>query len=443
MDLLHGNIRSVFTKFVSASIGSSLIVSIYTLVDMIAVGQYEGPLGSAAMACLQPMFTLFIALGLLFGIGGSVMFSITRGQGAVDKSNQFFTVATVASLVVSAVVLLAFVLFQAQLLTLFGADADLLPYCLSYTRWLTLAVPFFLMAQVLSAFLRNDNAPFLATLSTILGGGFNIFGDWFFVFEKDMGIAGAGLATFLGQVITVVVLLYHFFRKQNTLRFVRPQHLWGDLRAVCTTGFAPFIVDISLGATIALFNNQILRLSDADHLAVYGVITNCVVLFQCSFYAVGQAIQPLVSINHGAQQHDRVRQLLRLSLITAAGMGVLFCGVTELFPTPILRLFMDVTDSVLAIGPAILRVYGIGFLLMGGSIVASYYFQSILQSGRSLLISLLRGFFFSAALLVLLPILFGFDAIWWGIPVAELLTLLVSVLLRKKAASEPPVVLPR
>ena len=440
MDLLNGNIRSIFFKFVSASVGSGLIVSIYTLVDMIAVGQYEGPLGSAAMACLQPMFTLFIALGLLFGIGGSVMFSITRGQGDEKKSNQFFTVATAAALVVSVLVLLAFVLFQEQLLRLFGSDDELLPYCLSYTRWLTLAVPFFLMSQVLSAFLRNDNAPFLATLATILGGGFNIFGDWFFVFKVDMGIAGAGLATFLGQVISTAVLLCHFLRKQNTLRLAKPDHLWGDLRAVCTTGFAPFIVDISLGVTIAIFNNQIIRLSDSDHLAVYGVISNCIVLFQCSFYSVGQAIQPIVSINHGAQKHDRVRHVLKLTLITAAVMGILFFAVVELFPAAILRLFMDVTASVLAIGPAILRIYAIGFLLMGGSIVTSYYFQSILQSGRSLLISLLRGFFFSATLLVILPLLFGFDAIWWGIPIAELLTLLVSVYLLKKASSEPPVV---
>ena len=239
-------------------------------------------------------------------------------------------------------------------------------------------------------------------------------------------------ATFLGQVISVALLLVHFFRKKNTLRFVRPARVWEDLKGVCSVGFSPFIVDISLGVTIAIFNNQIIRLSDAEHLAIYGVISNCIVLFQCLFYGVGQAAQPIISINHGAHKGDRVRQLVRLSLGTAVVMGVLFCGVTELFPRAIIRMFMDATASVLVIGPSILRTYAISFLLMGVSIVAGYYFQSVMKNGRSLLISLLRGFFFSAALAFLLPALFGFSAIWWAMPVAELLTLIISVVLVKK-----------
>ena len=435
MDLLKGNIRSIYFKYLFAALGSALVVSIYTLVDMIAVGQYEGPVGAAAMACLQPMFTLFIALGLLFGIGGSVMFSIARGRGDVDASNRFFTVATVTALVVSLVITLVFVFFRADLLTLFGADAQILPYCMDYTFWLTMAVPFFLMVQVLSAFLRNDSAPFLATMSAVIGGCFNMFGDWFFVFSCDMGIGGAGLATFLGQVISLIVLLVHFFRKKNTLRFVRPAGFLGHLKGVCSAGFSPFIVDITLGVTVTIFNNQIIRLSDADHLAVYGVLSNCIILFQSLFYGVGQSIQPLVSINHGARQHDRVRRLLSLALGTAAVMGVVFCGVVELIPGAILRLFMDTTPSVMAIGPAILRTYAIAFLFMGGSIVASYYFQSVLKNGRSLLISLLRGFLLSAALVVILPAVFGFEAIWWAMPAAELLTLLVSLLFIKKSGT--------
>lgn len=433
MDLLNGKIRSIYFQYLFAALGSALIVSIYTLVDMIAVGQYEGPVGSAAMACLQPMFTLFIALGLLFGIGGSVMLSIARGRGDEDNGNRFFTAATLTALAVSLIVTLLFVLFRKNFLILFGADAELLPYCMDYTFWLTMAVPFFLMAQVLSAFLRNDGAPFLATMSTILGGGFNIFGDIFFVFTCDMGIGGAGLATFLGQVISVVVLLVHFFRKKNTLRFVRPANLMGDLKGVLSAGFAPFIVDISLGATVAIFNNQIIRLSDSDHLAVYGVISNCIILFQSMFYGIGQSIQPIVSINHGAGQAKRVRQVLNFAMGTALVMGILFCGVVELLPGGILRMFMDVTNSVMVIGPAILRVYAISFLLMGFNVVGSYYFQSILKNEQSLLISLLRGFILCAAFVLLFPALFGFDAIWWAMPVTELGTLLVTFLLLNRS----------
>lgn len=437
MDLLTGSIRSIYFKYLSAALGSALIVSIYSLVDMIAVGQYEGPVGAAAMACLQPMFTLFIALGLLFGIGGSVMLAVARGRGDEDRGNRYFTAAAATALVVSAVVTVLFALFRQFFLVLFGADAQLLPYCMDYTFWLTMAVPFFLMGQVLSAFLRNDGSPFLATMATVLGGGFNIFGDIFFVFTCNMGIGGAGLATFLGQVISVAVLLVHFFQEKNTLRFLHPARLWANLREVLSAGFAPFIVDVSLGATVAVFNNQIIRLSDADHLAVYGVISNCIVLFQSMFYGIGQSLQPIVSINHGAGQSQRVRQVLRLSMGTALVMGLLFCGVVELFPGGVLRLFMDATEPVLAIGPAILRVYALSFLLMGFNIVGSYYFQSILKNRQSLLISLLRGFLLSASLALLFPALFGFSALWWAMPVTELVTLVVTVLLiRQSQASK-------
>lgn len=433
MDLLSGNVRTIYFKYLFAALGSALIVSIYSLVDMIAVGQYEGPLGAAAMACLQPMFSLFVALGLLFGIGGSVMLSIARGRGDPEGGNRYFTAAVVTALIVAALLTLLFALFRKQFLILFGADDQLLPYCMDYTFWLTMAAPFFLMAQVLGAFLRNDGAPFLATMSTVLGGGFNIFGDIFFVFTCDMGIGGAGLATFLGQVISVAVLLVHFFRRKNTLRFLRSAAPLPDLREVLTAGFAPFIVDISLGATVAIFNNQIIRLSDADHLAVYGVLSNCIVLFQSLFYGVGQSIQPIVSINHGAGQAGRVRRVLRLAMGTALVMGLLFSGVVELFPGGVLRLFMDVTGPVLAIGPAILRVYALSFLLMGLNVVGSYYFQSILKNRQSLLISLLRGFILCSLFALLFPALFGFEAIWWAMPVTELLTLAVTLLLLQRS----------
>lgn len=433
MDLLNGKLRTVYFHYLFAALGSALIVSIYSLVDMAAVGRYEGPLGAAAMACLQPMFTLFVALGLLFGIGGSVMLSIARGRGDENRGNNFFTVATVAGIAVSVLITLVFAFFRQHLLVLFGADAELLPYCMDYTYWLTMSVPFFLMGQALSAFLRNDGAPLLATLATVLGGGFNIFGDIFFVFTCDMGIGGAGLATFLGQVISVAVLLIHFFRKKNTLRLIRPVSWRGDLKGVLSAGFAPFIVDMSMGATMAIFNNQIIRLSDADHLAAYGVLTNCIVLFQCMFYGVGQSIQPIVSVNHGAGRSDRVRRVFGLSMATALVMGALFCGVMELFPGGVLHLFMDVTDSVMAIAPSILRIYSTSFLLMGVNIVAGYFFQSILKNGQSLLISLLRGFILCAAFALLFPALFGFDAIWWAMPVTELGTLCVALLLLRRS----------
>ena len=207
---------------------------------MAMVGQYHGPEGSAALAVVAPVWNIIYSLGLLMGIGGSVLFSTVRGKADADikKSNEYFTASVIGSVILAAVVWLIIILFDRQLLIVFGAQDNTLTLAREYVLPIKFAIPFFLFNQMLAAYLRNDKNPALATGAVLAGGIFNIFGDYFFVFACDMGAFGAGLATAIGSSISFLAMLSHFFTKKNTLRLVKPEGLVRKLREITATGYA-------------------------------------------------------------------------------------------------------------------------------------------------------------------------------------------------------------
>lgn len=294
MDLLRENVGRLYGRYLAAAFGSALISSIYAMVDMAMVGQYQGPEGTAALAVVAPIWNLIYSLGLLTGIGGSVLFATARGSGEAGRESeaQSFTAALLASVVLGALCWGVVVLFDAPLLRFFGAEDTLLPLAQRYLLPVKFGVPLFLLNQMLAAFLRNDGAPGLATGAVLAGGIFNVFGDYFFVFGLDLGIFGAGLATVLGALITFCVLLTHFFSPKNTLRLVRPTRLAARLVKMGTAGFSACFVDAAMGILTILFNRQIMTYAGADALAVYGILVNISTFVQCCAYSVGQAASP-------------------------------------------------------------------------------------------------------------------------------------------------------
>ena len=272
MDFLTGKIRPMYVKYLSAAFGSALISSIYGVVDMAMVGQYQGPDGTAALAVVAPIWNIIYSLGLLMGIGGSVLLSTLRGVSEKNQrqSNEYFAAALIGASFLAALSWLGVVFLDRELLTLFGAEETLLPLARQYLLPVKVVVPSFLFTQFLSAFLRNDGNPGLATKAVLFGGVFNVLGDYFFVFTLDMGIMGAGLATAMGSVFSLLMMLTHFRKKQNTLRWEWPTRLLSKLKAIGITGFSTFFIDVAMGILTVLFNRQILKYLDTNALSVFG-----------------------------------------------------------------------------------------------------------------------------------------------------------------------------
>lgn len=437
MDLLNGKISSLYFKYLASAFGSALITSIYSIVDMAMVGQYHGPEGTAALAVVAPVWNLIYSLGLLTGIGGSVLFGISRGKsGEQDgKSNEYFTVSMIGSAILAAAAWLVILLFDRELLVFFGADASTLGLAMDYIFPVKFVIPCFLFTQALAAYLRNDKSPALATAAVLSGGIFNIFGDYFFVFVCDMGAMGAGLATAIGSVISILVMLSHFFSRKNTLRLVRPSRFLRKSREILVTGFATFFIDIAMGVLTVLFNRQIMAYLGTDALSVYGVIVNVSTFVQCCAYSVGQASQPIMSANFGAGKGDRIRRTLKYALATAALFGVVWTALCMAVPNQFIRIFMAPTENVLRIAPAIIRTYGISFLLLPLNIFSTYYFQAVMRPRAAFIVSVSRGLVVSGLLILLLPAVAGAGAVWSAMPVTEAVTAVYVVCTMKRTVS--------
>lgn len=440
MDFLTSKIKPMYFKYLTAAFGSALISSIYGVVDMAMVGQYQGPNGTAALAVVAPIWNIIYSLGLLMGIGGSVLFSTLRGRSKNNQkeSNEYFTAAVIGVVILAVIAWIGVLFFDTVLLKLFGAEETLLPLSRSYLFPVKFVVPSFLFTQLMAAFLRNDGNPGLATKAVLFGGIFNVFGDYFFVFILDMGIMGAGLATAMGSVFSLLMMLTHFRSKKNTLRLVKPTKLLSKLKTISVTGFSTFFIDVAMGILTMLFNRQILKYLGTNALSVYGIIINISTFVQCCAYSIGQASQPIISANFGAGKGERISQILKYALGTAAVFGLIWTALAELAPNLFVRIFMTPTDEILAIAPGIIRSYAISFLLLPLNIFSTYYFQALMKPRTSFLVSVARGAVISGCLIYLLPAVAGADAIWFAMPITELVVAVFVIIKIKQYTSQLP-----
>lgn len=434
MNFLTHDIKKLYTKYLLASIGSATVMSIYSFVDAIAVGQAVGPMGTAAIAVLNPFFSIMVFLGILFGIGGAVLMGNAKGEGLEKRGNEYFTAALVMMCIIVAIGWILSFLFKEQIFRFFGADDASMPYVMEYGKWLIRFFPAYILPLFLAAFLRNDGAPGLATAGVIIGGSFNVFGDWLFCFPLNMGMTGAAVATVGGAGIQAVVMCLHFLRKDKChLKLVFSNHILADMRRVFCFGFGSGVLDFGNVVIAIIINNQILRYGNVAALSVYGAVGTISLLFQALFGGVGQAAQPLVSMNYGAHKFERVHKVFQMALITVCVFGLLFTAVGECLPIQITKLFIDASQDVLEVAPFVFKYYFPFFLFLGISVFATYYLQSIMRERLAMTISVLRSLVLSSVMLIVLPKFLGLMGVFIAMPVSECVIAILSLVLMKRA----------
>ncbi len=431
VDLLREKVNKLFFLLFISALGSTIVQTIYSAVDMICVGHYSGADGSSAIACINPMWSMMFAPGVLCGVGGSVMAANRKGAGNNRSANEYFTVATALATVCSILIMLSFVIFPRELLIFFGADdPKVLELAVSYMKSVALVSPTFTLCATLSTFMRNDGEAFVPTVATIAGGVTNAILDVLLVFDfgAGLGVAGAGIATSIGQVVAFVIIFAYFFTKRCNLKLVRPTRIPARLWRIFTLGISAFAIEVAFGVTTTVFNNKIVTELTTDHLAVYGTAATVTIMFYCLLNATGTAMQPIASQNFGAKNLTRVRASLKIALICATTLGVICFLLVELFPEAVLRIYMDVNDNIVAVGPRIMRIYSLALPLVGITLAASFYFQSILKQWMSFTVAILRGLLLPILLVLILPSVFGIDAIWWCMPISEFISFIISVI---------------
>ena len=435
MNLLEDNIKKLFFRYLFPSFGAAMVMSIYMLVDAIVIGKGVGYLGEAALSIVLPVLCLPISLGLLFGVGGSVLMSYERGRGDIHMARNYFTVALFGISAVTVILWIFYVWKCEWVLRLMGATDAILPYAMAYMKWILIFFPSASFSYFLSVFVRNDQDPNRAMAGVIIGGILNCILDYVLVFPVGWGMGGAALASVIGMSTQVAVCCTHFLLKNNELKLTKPCKAGRSLGQIGSTGVSTFLNELSNGLIVFLFNIQILRYAGAAAgeaaVSVYGVIANCAILFSSLFCGVGQAVQPLVSVNMGAGLRTRIFALRNYGMMTAVLLSVLFSGFGIAFPQIVAGIFLHLTPELSAIAQKAISVYFIAFLFMGMNLFATYFYQSILKPRGSLVISLLRSVFLSCALILILPLFFGLNGIWMVMPCSEAITLAVTFLLMK------------
>ncbi len=431
-NILKEDIGKLFFRYLLPSISATLVTSIYILADTIMIGQGIGASGMAALNYILPVFTVFFGTGLLLGVGGAVLMSISNGRGDRKMANTYFTSAIIWGAIIGVLYMMTGSIFLEPIGYMLGSEASNINLFTSYGRYLVGFAPVFIFSSLLQAFVRNDHGPKRAMVAVISGGVMNIILDYLFIFIFKMGMAGGAIATVMGSITSVVILLTHFKSKRNTMRLVKIERPFKVLGSILQSGFPSFLIEIASGIVVLVFNLQLLRYVGEAGVVVYSIIANTAIIAMSLFNGVSQGAQPIMATNYGAHQLERVLAVRKLGAVTAVVIGIILFILGFTFPQVAVEMFVKPTPEIIQMATGAIRIYFIAFIMMSLNILYSTYFQSILKPNLSMIICLLRGVIISIALVFILPLFMGVTGIWLVMPITELVTMLVVFALVKR-----------
>ena len=305
-EFIQKPVRQLFFHYLIPAICGTMVTSIYVLADTIFIGKRLGATALAALNISLPIYNIFFGLGLLSGVGGSVLMSICRGKSQKEEGNTYFTTALLLNFALLLISMTVCVLFMEDIAWLLGGTEETMPYIMDYLPYIIWGMGTYFFSSFLQTFIRNDGAPKLAMNGVIAGGVTNIVLDYIFLYPMNMGMKGAALATVLGSSLTVVILCTHFFTKKNQLKFTLKGFHPSFLQKIIANGFTSFVIEAASGFTIFIFNLQLIRYLGNTGVSVYGIICNTALVVICLCKGIEQAAQPILSINHGAGLSSRI-----------------------------------------------------------------------------------------------------------------------------------------
>ena len=422
-----------FVKFVSLNILSMLAMSLYILADTIFVANIPD-IGADCLTALQivlPFFSLLNGVGVLLGVGGATLYSVAKGAGDDERSNRIFTQVIIIGSALGGVFTVLGLAIPEQIVTLLGADGDIIPLAVTYLRALSICNLPFVVNHIMLAFVRNDNAPNLAMTAVVTSSLFNILLDWILIFPCDLGIFGASFATGLSSVVSLSVMSLHFIRKRNNFKFQKPSFHWRDIKFTLSAGMPSMIAELSNGTVILVFNMLILSIggeSGGVAINAYSVAANLALIAMFTFNGISQGTQPLFSINYGANKLDNVNKVLLYGCVTAVGVATLYYISFYFGRDMLITLFNNSgSEEMASLASEAIILYNIAYFAAALNIVATALFATNSRPAFSFIISLLRGLILPVGIAFLMSSQLGLTGIWLTMPIAEFATLAVTI----------------
>lgn len=421
-------IPGLFFKFALPGVIGLLFVGIQSIIDGIVLGRWVGANALASVNLVLPCYSFMTAFAIVMGVGSQTLIGICLGRRDRQGANDAFTTAFLFLLSFSFLVSLLIFVFAGEIACWLGANEALQAGAVEYIRAL---VPFFPVLSVMflgDYVLKATGHPLYAML--VLSGTvlLNIVLNLSFVVQLDLGIMGAGLATGCAFTIGLILNYSLLVRKKSLLPLLaghfRRRWVW----KMFYNGSSEGMSELSAGITVYLFNITMMHYLGEQGVAAFTATNYVLFIGTTIFLGISDGCIPIMSYNFGAGCLERVRAVLRMAFRTNLVLGILLFSVLFIGGKQIVSVFFKTGDAgVLQIAALGTSVYAFAFLMNGLNILASSYFTAMGNAQISILISLLRGLVFVGLGIIVFPVLFGIESIWYNVPIAEACTLIVSL----------------
>lgn len=417
-------------------------MSIYQMVDIWFVSRHaEGALAIAAITVVLPITFLISSFGMAIGVGGASVLARALGEGKSEKAQKTFNNQILLTLgFVFSFVLIGY-LFQTDLLTLFGANTEIMPYAKKYFNILLLGLPFLGWAMMSNNTIRAEGKPKVAMLTMIIPAVSNIVLDYVLIVQFNMGLAGAAWATTAGYILSGLYTFWFFASGRSEL-VLRKTDLRFDVslvKEITSIGSITLLRQSMFSLLAIVLYGQLdkwgqieyantLGTSGGSHaIAIYGLIRGFTLFVAFPVIGITQGLMPIVSFNYGANNRDRVKDAVRLAIQWTTAISLLLLSIIALFPDVLIGIFT--TDkALLAHTPRVLQLIFISLPVMGVGFIGGAFFQAIGKPMPALVLTLARQGLFMIPLMFILAHFWGLDGVWISLPLGEILAGILAAL---------------
>lgn len=431
--MYEGRTSGVFLRFAVPQMLGLLFNSVYTIVDGMFIGNRLGRAAMAAAAVAVPLLEVLISLAIATASGAGVMISIRLSQGETVKARRYFQESFYLLLGTGLLIAVAGNLWLRPLSELLGGTQDILNDAMTYLRHIIMFAPFQLLSFFLAGMARNDGRPRLAMTALMLGAVSNIILDYLFMYPLNLGIAGAALATALGPIFSVLILLPHFLLRRGALYFEKCPLYIRDIKHILIYGFPSFIMEFSIGIVTFLYNYAIVHYGYGDlGLAAYLMIGYLMLIILTLFLGLGEGLQPVFSYFKGRGELSRSKEMLGFAIKVFLALGAV-CHLAILLLSQSFYSVFSPNDTVLVAFASEKSIsYFCGFCVAGVNVLMISYRQSTGATGKAFALSLLRSLIFPPVLIFTVPAWFGRNFIWVCLSAAEAMAGCCAALMVRK-----------
>jgi putative MATE family efflux protein len=406
------------------------VMMLYNVVDTIFVGHYIGPMGIAGLSIVFPLQMMAMGIGDMTGMGGASLISRSIGAGDIAKAEKTLGNALTANIIVTLVLMIVCIAAPDFWLRLMGSSETILPYARDYMTIIIIGVLFMTFSISLNSLIRSEGNARIPMIGMIIGAVTNIILDAIFIIPLGMGIKGAALATVIAQIASVAFFARYYLSGRSFLK-IHLKNLtiqWNLLKEILAIGVASFARMLA-GSLSAMFVNRLIVFHGGDlAISAFGIIHRILMFAIMPGLVIGGGLQPILGFNYGAKRYDRAIRVIILAMAAATACCFLVFGIVYFSPEPFIRIFTSDAELVVLASYAAKRVF-LALPLIGVIMVGSLVFQSIGKAAKSFLTSIARPILFLFPSAIILPHFMGLSGVWWSFPLADLCTLLLTLIL--------------